>query len=149
MDIHRKKEFVASPTAYADYVIDVKAVAPRDRALEDLYDRIRLAPEGLSRSELASSASMSPSGVTFLVRRLLREGRVVEVDPLAKGKGSGSGRPALRLRPTPLSGWVAGIDFGHKHISVALADGSGAEIASAMTLLNVDLNAQEIGRAHV
>jgi predicted NBD/HSP70 family sugar kinase len=130
-------------TAYADQVIDVRAVAPRDRALEDLYNRIRLAPEGLSRSELASSASMSPSGVTFLVRRLLREGRVVEVDPLAKGKGSGSGRPALRLRPTPVSGWVAGIDFGHKHISVALADGSGAEIASAMTLLSVDTNAQE------
>ena len=86
---------------------------------------------------------MSPSGVTFLVRRLLREGRVVEVDPLAKGKGSGSGRPALRLRPTPVAGWVAGIDFGHKHISVALADGSGAEIASAMTLLSVDTNAQE------
>jgi hypothetical protein len=37
----------------------------------------------------------------------------------------------------------SGIDFGHKHISVALADGSGAEIGSAMTLLNVDINAQE------
>lgn len=128
---------------YDGVVIDATRVPPRDRGLEDLYDRIRRAPGGLSRSELAAATSMSASGVTSLVRRLLDEGRVVESNPKVKGRGSGSGRPARRLLTSPSSGLVAGIDFGHRHISVALADGFGAEIGSAMTLLNVDLNAQE------
>ncbi|MCY1693029.1 MULTISPECIES: ROK family protein [unclassified Curtobacterium] len=120
----------------------VKTVSPRDRALEDVYDRIRLAPEGVSRSELAAASSMSRSGVAYLVQRLLREGRVIEKQSDGQGRGSGSGRPAVRLFPAPAAGWIAGIDFGHKHIYVALADALGNEIASENTLQNVDLNAQ-------
>jgi predicted NBD/HSP70 family sugar kinase len=40
-------------------------------------------------------------------------------------------------------GWVAGIDFGHKHIYVAVANSTGKEIASRRVLLNVDLSARQ------
>ncbi len=111
--------------------------------MEDLFERIRQAPIGITRSELAAESSMSRSGVTYLVQRLLMHGRVVETVTDPGGKGSGSGRPAKRLMTVASKGWVAGIDFGHKHIYVAVADSAGNEIASCRVLMNVDLNARQ------
>lgn len=111
--------------------------------MEDLYERIRRAPTGVTRSELAAESSMSRSGVTYLVQRLLLHGRVVETVSDHGGKGSGSGRPAKRLMSVAPQGWVAGIDFGHKHIYVAVADEAGNEVASRRVLINVDLNARQ------
>ena len=57
------------------------------------------------------------------------------------GAGSGSGRPATLLSLRKPDGLVAGFDFGHRHIRVAVATGEGEILAEESTLLDVDREA--------
>ncbi|WP_100351173.1 ROK family transcriptional regulator [Luteimicrobium subarcticum] len=114
--------------------------SPRTRTRDDLYDLIRTS-DGLTRAELVDATGLSRSTVNSAVVRLLDAGRVVESDLEEKGPGSGSGRPATRLRVAPKSSHVAGVDFGHSHIYVALADASGEPVGEQRIELDVDLDA--------
>ncbi len=114
----------------------------RDRTREDLYHLVRTSRE-ITRSELAQLTGMPRSTVNHAVGRLLAEGRIVEVEVRAKGPGSGSGRPAVSLATVPSHAPVGGIDFGHSHVAVAVADGRGRLLGEERLELDVDLKAIE------
>ena len=114
----------------------------RDRTREDLYHLIRNSRE-ITRSQLAERSGMPRSTVNHAVGRLLADGRIVEVEVRAKGPGSGSGRPAVTLAPVPSRAPVGGIDFGHSHVTVAVADGLGRLLGEERLDLDVDLHAVE------
>src|SRR5437764_1461037 len=114
-------------------------VSPRLRTREDLYELICTGE--LTRSELVERTGLSRSTVNQAVTRLLATGRISVGDVAAKGPGSGSGRPAARLRAISIGAPVAGIDFGHNHVYVAVADALGRPLGHAETYVDVDLNA--------
>ena len=116
--------------------------SPRQRTRSELFELIRNRGE-VTRSELIALTGMPRSTVNQSIGRLFAEGRIVEVDVEPKGPGSGSGRPSTRLRAVVAGGSVAGIDFGHSHVHVALGDEQGSTIAVAQAELDVDLCAAE------
>ena len=52
--------------------------------------------------------------------------------------GLGRGRPSAVLVPAAARGAVAGIDFGHSHVSVAVAQSSGRVLAEHRRTIDVD-----------
>jgi predicted NBD/HSP70 family sugar kinase len=105
-----------------------------------LIARIRDAGH-VSRSELSRAIGLPRSTTTALVAELLREGVITESPARGGGAGSGSGRPATQLSLRKPDGLVAGFDFGHRHIRVAVATGDGAILAEASAMLDVDRQA--------
>ncbi|MFT4081240.1 MAG: ROK family transcriptional regulator [Nocardioides sp.] len=81
-------------------------IANRDR----LIAQLRAKPA--SQADLARATGLAPATISSLVRELQRTG-VLGVD-------EGSGRRLIRLLPR--RGLVASIDYGHGHVSVAIAD---------------------------
>ncbi len=116
--------------------------APRERTRKDLYELIRSAEE-LTRTDLVGLTGLPRSTVNHAVLRLLAEGWVTETAARAKGPGSGSGRPGTLLRAVATGAHVAGIDLGHNHIHVAIADPLGQPIAEERVELGVDLRASQ------
>jgi predicted NBD/HSP70 family sugar kinase len=111
----------------------------RDRTVDDLFALLRQQP-GMTRSDLVRSSGMSRSSVIYSVGRLIREGRIEEREPSSTSPGSG--RPASLLFPVAAGLPVGGIDFGHRHIGVAVADALGQELASEVVEIDVDLDAR-------
>jgi predicted NBD/HSP70 family sugar kinase len=95
----------------------------------------------VSRSELSRAIGLPRSTTTALVAELLREGLISEAPARSGGAGSGSGRPATLLSLRKADGLVAGFDFGHRHIRVAVATGEGQILAEEGTQLDVDRQA--------
>ena len=95
----------------------------------------------LSQAEIARATGLSRTTVSTLVAELRESGRVVEVDStVPDGKG---GRPAVQLVLQHSSEVVLGIDFGHSHVQVAVADLGHNVLAERLTLFDVDHNAME------
>ena len=92
----------------------------------------------VSRSDLSRAIGLPRSTTTALVAELLREGLINEAPGRSGGAGSGSGRPATLLSLRRPDGLVAGFDFGHRHIRVAVATGDGQILAEESMLLDVD-----------
>src|SRR3954469_20707079 len=77
----------------------------------------------LSRADLARHTGLSATTITALVGELLARGVVVEQTERARGgEASGPGRPPVHLQLDPGAGGALGIDFGHRHLRVAVAD---------------------------
>jgi predicted NBD/HSP70 family sugar kinase len=95
----------------------------------------------VSRSELSRVIGLPRSTTTALVAELLRDGLVTEAPARSGGAGSGSGRPATLLSLHKPDGLVAGFDFGHRHLRVAVATGDGQVLAEESTGLDVDRQA--------
>jgi predicted NBD/HSP70 family sugar kinase len=95
----------------------------------------------VSRSELSRTIGLPRSTTTALVAELLREGVITESPARGGGAGSGSGRPATLLSLRKPDGLVAGFDFGHRHLRVAVATGDGQVLAEESTGLDVDRQA--------
>lgn len=70
-----------------------------------------------TQAELARAAGLAPATVSTIVRELARQGLVLS-EP-------GSGRRGSSVRLSPSAGAVAGVVFGHSHLSVALGDLTG------------------------
>ncbi len=91
-----------------------------------------------SRADLARGSGLSRTTVSSLVTELLGGGVVVETEDRGTPYKGGSGRPpllvALALRP----GGVAGVDIGHRHVRVAVADRSATILAEAETWTDSD-----------
>ncbi len=133
-----------SPLAHYHRLMDVavRRLSPRERTREDLYDLIRSA-EDLTRTDLVELSGLTRSTVNHAVVRLLADGRVTETDAEAKGPGSGSGRPGTLLRAIATGAHIAGIDFGHNHVHVAIADALGRPVAEERVTMGVDLMATQ------
>src|SRR5215208_1719508 len=74
-----------------------------------------------SRAHLARHTGLSRSTVSTIVAGLQAEGIVVDRD--ADGRAAtGGGRPPALIALDPGAGFAIGVDFGKRHLAVALAD---------------------------
>ncbi len=79
-------------------------------------------PGDLTQAELARATGLAPATISSIVRELASAG-VVETRP-------GSGRRGTTVWFSQKAGVVAGVDFGHTHLSVAVADLTASVIGS-------------------
>lgn len=94
----------------------------------------------MTRPEAARLTGMSVGGIRPLVASLVAEGHLAE-QPTGARPGRGRGRPGTLLVPVLPEGAVLGIDFGHAHAAVAVADLSGAVLAERRAAVDVDHDA--------
>src|ERR1044072_5969247 len=93
-----------------------------------------------SRADLARHTGLSRSTVSTIVAGLQAEGIVVERD--AGGRPAGGGRPPPLIALDPPAGFAIGIDFGKRHLAVALADLSHRLIAEEWREMPDDYDAE-------
>jgi predicted NBD/HSP70 family sugar kinase len=70
-----------------------------------------------TQAEIARLTGLAPATVSNIVRDLTAEG-LLDIDP-------GSGRRGSAVRLSTSAGIVVGIDFGHRHVAVAVGDLTG------------------------
>jgi predicted NBD/HSP70 family sugar kinase len=98
-----------------------------------------LTQEGpMSRADLARGTGLSRTTVSSLVQDLVGTGYVVETTERGTPHKGGSGRPPLLVALATPPGAVAGVDVGHTHIRVAVADRSAQILAEDLIELDVD-----------
>jgi predicted NBD/HSP70 family sugar kinase len=81
------------------------------------------ASSGLTQAELARMTGLAPATVSNIVREFAAAG-LVAIEP-------GSGRRGASVQLAASAGVVAGIDFGHSHVSVAVGDLTGQTLSEA------------------
>ncbi|MFB9314961.1 ROK family transcriptional regulator [Nocardioides plantarum] len=77
----------------------------------------------ITQAELARTTGLAPATVSSIVRELAGAGLVATV--------KGSGRRGTTVQLASSAGVVAGIDFGHRHVSVAVGDLTGQVVCEA------------------
>ena len=98
-----------------------------------------LSAEGpMSRADLVRGTGLSRTTVSSLVGDLIASGHVVETTDRGRPHKGGSGRPPLLVALSTPGGGVAGVDIGHGHVRVAVADRVGAVLAEETAALDVD-----------
>ena len=105
-----------------------------------VLDVLRGGPEVFTQAELARATGLAPATVSNIVR-LLGERGIVESEP-------GSGRRGAAVRLSPRAGVVAGVDFGHSHVAVALGDLSGRVIDERRRRVGELDHAEALAGAH-
>jgi len=81
-------------------------------------DLIRFAGKRISRTDIADGLGLTRAGVTFIINDLIENGIILETE----SRSTPSGRPPVMLEINQKNGWVAAIDMGATHLSVALGD---------------------------
>lgn len=94
-----------------------------------------------SQADIARTTGLSRTTVSTLVAELKDSGLVFEVDGRAPGQRGG--RPGVQLVLEDSSKVVVGIDFGHSHVQVAVADLTHNVRSERMCELDVDHRAVE------
>jgi predicted NBD/HSP70 family sugar kinase len=111
--------------------------ANQQRVLDVLRGDVEVASDAgdgvFTQAELARATGLAPATVSNIVRELAASG-LVETDP-------GSGRRGSSIRLARDAGLVAGVDFGHSHVAVAVGDLTGRLLAEERRRL-------EAGHAH-
>ncbi len=98
-----------------------------------------LAAEGpTSRADLARATGLSRTTVSSLVAELIASGQAAETAGRGRPHKGGSGRPPVLVALTASRGGVAGVDVGHGHVRVALADRTGQALAERVDAVDVD-----------
>jgi predicted NBD/HSP70 family sugar kinase len=90
-----------------------------------------------SRAEIARITGLSRSTVSSLVTDLQRAGLVTEREADETSEGQ-VGRPPVLIALDRSAGAVVGVDFGHSHIAVAVADLSHTVLAERWQEIDVD-----------
>lgn len=109
----------------------------RDRTREEVFDLI-CGSRDLTRTALIERTGLPSSTIGHAVSRLLAEGRIAESPAPVKGPGSGSGRPGTLLNAVATATRTGAIDFGHRHLRVALGDDMGGVVDEVVVPLHVD-----------
>jgi predicted NBD/HSP70 family sugar kinase len=93
-----------------------------------------------SRTDLVRITGLSRTTITTLVGDLQERGLVVEQeeDAVERPERPGRGRPPVLLRLAPSAGAALGLDFGHRHVRVAVADLSSTVLAERRIDVDVD-----------
>lgn len=94
-----------------------------------------------SRAEIARSTGLSRSTVSTIVSDLIDAELVSESD--GQPDGEHSGRPPVMVSLSRSAGVALGLDFGHRHLRVAVADLSHTVLAEAWCELDVDHSAEQ------
>ncbi|MGA8112592.1 MAG: ROK family transcriptional regulator [Actinocatenispora sp.] len=98
----------------------------------------------LSQAEISRHTGLSAATVSNIVHELADAGSV------QVNTGSAGGRRVRRVTLNPANGVVVGVDFGHSHLRVAIADVSHQVLASETEPVDVDVSAAEcLDRAEV
>jgi predicted NBD/HSP70 family sugar kinase len=106
----------------------------RDRNRLRVVDALRRTGPA-TRADIAAASGLSRATVSGLVAELLDAGLVAE----RKDEGAGrTGRPPVLLALDPSAGAAVGVDFGHRHVSVAVADLAAHVRAERRAELDVD-----------
>jgi predicted NBD/HSP70 family sugar kinase len=95
----------------------------------------------ISRAEIARQTGLSRSTVSSLVADLQSAGVVVERAADGVIAGPQGGRPPVLVALDRSAGAVLGLDFGHDHLRVALADLSYSILTETSVALEVDSEA--------
>lgn len=111
--------------------------ARRQRSRAQLLEVIRR-ENGATRADLSLITGLSRSAIAEGVSDLLDDGLIAEDVLEPGGKGAGRGRPSALLVPATSEGAVVGLDFGHDHVGVAVADAHGRVLAEQRNHVNVD-----------
>lgn len=82
----------------------------------------------VSQADIARQTGLAPATVSSIVRHLAGAG-LVEIEP-------GSGRRGTTVELAQAAGMVAGIDFGHRHVAVAIGDLTGRVIIEQRTRID-------------
>ncbi len=91
----------------------------RDRNRQRVMEILRMQSQ-VSQADIARATGLSRTTVSSLIAELKDAGLVLDADPTPRqGRG---GRPGVQLVLRDPSLVVAGIDFGHSHVGVAVAD---------------------------
>ena len=93
----------------------------------------------VTRSDLSRLSGLSRSAVAAAVQDLVDGGLVSESTTSSTGRG----RPATLLRPRVPDGILVGIDFGHDHVALAVADAHGKVLAELREQVDVDAHSAE------
>jgi predicted NBD/HSP70 family sugar kinase len=101
-----------------------------------------------SRADIARETGLSRTTVSSLVTDLQAGGLVIEHEgdhsrDGGKGDRPGAGRPGVLLALDPTAGLVLGVDFGHSHLRIAVADLSSRILAEEGVALDVDHSAEK------
>lgn len=88
-----------------------------------------------TQAELARATGLAPATVSNIVRDLAEAG-LVDTE-------AGSGRRGSAVRMSLGAGVVAGVDFGHRHLAVAIGDLTGRPIAEERCAIDPDLGHEE------
>lgn len=110
----------------------------RLRVIEALYRN-----PATSRPELAQWTGLSRATVASLVEELQRAGLVEEHAELSESRPRVTGRPPVLLSLVRDAAYAVGLDFGHKHIRVAICDLSGTPIVDNWSPAEVDYGPTE------
>jgi predicted NBD/HSP70 family sugar kinase len=100
-----------------------------------------------SRADIARRTKLSRSTVSSIVADLMSDGIVVDRENGGR-EASGSGRPPALIALDASAGLALGIDFGKRHLAVALADLSHDILAETWVAMADDYAADEgMGKA--
>ena len=97
----------------------------------------------LTRADLARLLDVSRATVSNVVGALHRDGVVVESDGAGPTGPPRQGRPGTLLTLNPSAGAVVGIDFGHTHVRVIVADLAHTVLTEQCRALERDHDARE------
>src|SRR4051794_270373 len=90
-----------------------------------------------SRAEIARRTGLSASTVSGIISSLQSDGLVVE-QPLVDGPGPRGGRPASGIALNRNAGVAVGVDFGKRHLAVAVCDLSHDVLAETWEEMDED-----------
>jgi len=90
---------------------------------------------GLSQAQIARRTQLAPATVSGIIRELVDAG-------FLRSEG-GAGRRGATVTVSPGAGVVAGVDFGHSHLQVALADLAGRMRDSRLVPVASDVPSEE------
>jgi predicted NBD/HSP70 family sugar kinase/biotin operon repressor len=95
-----------------------------------------------SRADIARWTGLSRSTVSSIVAELHDVGVVVDRENSGRG-AAGSGRPPALIALDPAAGYALGVDFGKRHLAVALADLSHEVLGEQRVEMTDDYEAGE------
>jgi glucokinase-like ROK family protein len=90
-----------------------------------------------SRAEIARRTGLSASTVSGIVATLQREGLVTD-QPVVEGPGPRGGRPAAGIALDRAAGVAVGVDFGKRHLAVAVCDLRHEVLAETWQVMDED-----------
>jgi predicted NBD/HSP70 family sugar kinase len=93
---------------------------------------------GRSRAELGRALGLSRATITAVLLDLERAGMVEQAADGPDERPRSNGRPPLQVSLAPSAAYAVGLDFGHRHVRVAVCDLGGRIMSDQYASFDVD-----------